>query len=128
MNKTFTVALIAGGLLLLDSPEAAAHKEVRSVYQSPAYYQVEHRRAKHMPYWLKRNKSFRRWYKRTHLRRYRRMSWHRLYDMYVWDRVHAGDYRWGDHYYRDFEHRDHDRRHDNWHDKRNNDRRRNRHR
>ena len=122
MNKMLTVGLIAGGLLLLDSPEAAAHKEVRSVYRAPAYYHVEHRRAKHMPYWLKRNKSFRRWYKRTHLRKYRRLSWHRLYDMYLRDRFYAREYRRGDHYYRDFDYRDHDHRHDN----RNKERRRNR--
>ncbi len=129
MNKMITVALIAGGLLLLDSPEAAAHKEVRNVYQPSAYYRVEHRRAKHMPYWLKRDRSFRRWYKRTQLRRYRHMSWHRLYDIYRWERYYAGKPHRGDHYLRDHKHRDRNYRdHGDYRDDRHGDRRRrNRH-
>jgi len=128
MNKIITVALIAGGLLLLDSPEAAAHKEVRNVYQPSAYYRVEHRRAKHMPNWLKRDRSFRRWYKRTHLRRYKRIGWHRLYDIYLRERFHAGKPRRADQHWRDNDHRNHEHRGD-WYDERNgNDRRRrNRH-
>ncbi len=127
MNKVFTAALIAGGLLLLDSPEAAAHKEVRNVYQPSAYYRVEHRRAKHMPYWLKRDKAFRRWYKRTKARRYRHMSWHRLYDIYLWERFYAGRPYRGDHYVSKYWHdhrydqrHDHryDHRHDHWYDDR----------
>jgi len=116
MNKMITVALIAGGLLLLDSPEAAAHKEVRNVYQPTAYYRVEHRRAKHMPYWLKRDRAFRRWYKRTQLRRYRRMSWHRLYDIYMWERFYADRPHRRDYYFDDHRHdRDGDRRRRNRH-------------
>jgi len=113
MNKIITVALIAGGLLLLDSPEAAAHKQVRNVHavHAPAaYYRVEHRRARHMPYWLKRDKAFRRWYKRTHLRKYRRMTWHRLYDVYLWERFDSR--RRGDRFYFDHDHRGPAQRHD----------------
>ena len=36
MNKVMTTALIAGGLMLINSPEAAAHKEVRHTHQAPA--------------------------------------------------------------------------------------------
>ncbi len=138
MNKIITVALVAGGLLLLDSPEAAAHKEVRNVYQPSAHYRVEHRRARHMPYWLKRDKAFRRWYKRTKVRRYRYMSWHRLYDIYLWERYYVGRPYRGDYYLDDRRHghkhhRWHGHRHDHWYDDRYDDRhdgdrrRRNRH-
>ncbi len=134
MNKVITLALIAGGLLLLDSPEAAAHKEVRNVYSPSAHYRVEHRRAKYMPYWLKRDKAFRRWYKRTKVRRYRHLSWHRLYDIYLWERYYAGRPYRGDYYSRHYPddygygHR-HDRRHDGWYERRHDSdrRRRNRH-
>jgi len=119
MNKIITVALIAGGLLLLDSPEAAAHKEVRSVYQPSAYYRLELRRPKHMPHWLKRNQSFRKWYKRTHLRRNRHLAWHQLFDVYRWERIDARKHRRSGrhHYYNRDYYRDNDR----------NDRRRHRH-
>ena len=113
MNKIITVALIAGGLLLLDSPEAAAHKEARTVYQPSVYYRVETRRVKHMPYWLKRNVSFRRWYKHTRLRKNRHLAWHQLYDIYRWERVYARYDRRGDHHYRyndDYRDFDQDRR------------------
>ncbi|MGI9247962.1 MAG: hypothetical protein ACR2QI_03035 [Woeseiaceae bacterium] len=109
MNKIITVALIAGGLLLLDSPEAAAHKEVRNMYQpwahSPsayypsAQYRVESRRVKHMPRWLKRNKSFRHWYKHTRLRHNRYIAWRQLFDIYRWERTYAGNYRRADRNY-----------------------------
>ncbi|MBT8090515.1 MAG: hypothetical protein KJO01_09940 [Gammaproteobacteria bacterium] len=89
MNKIITVALIAGGLLLLDSPEAAAHKEIRSVYQPSAHYRFELRRSKQMPLWLKRNQSFRKWYKHARLKRNRHLAWHQLFDIYRWERVNA---------------------------------------
>ena len=105
MNRIITVALIAGGLLLLDFPEAAAHKEVRSVYQPPAHYRFELRRSKQMPHWLKRNQSFRKWYKHTRLKRNRHLAWHQLFDIYRWERVDARTYRRGmrdyDRYYDD---------------------------
>ena len=103
MNKVILTALMAGGLLLLDSPEAAAHKQVRNVHAPSAYYYAEHRRARHMPHWLKRNKSFRRWYKRTHHHRYRHVAWHRLYEIYVWERVYGLNQRRHDRDFRDFD-------------------------
>ena len=125
MNKVIFTALIAGGLLLLDSPEAAAHKEVRSVYAPSAYYHMEHRRAHHMPRWLKRNKSFRRWYKRSHLRRYRHLAWHRLYNIYLWERHSAWNHRRHDHRHYGFDEYRYDdfREYDDRRDRRDRDRR-----
>ena len=98
MNKVMTAALIAGGLMLLNSPEAAAHKEVRNVYQPPAYYdsytRIDVRRSRHMPYWLKRDRSFVHWYQRSPLKRDLRLAWHQLFDIYRWES------RWGRTYYR----------------------------
>ena len=133
MNKIMTVAIIAGGLLLLDSPEAAAHKQVRNGYQPSAHYHVdhrrfdhrrfEHRRPKHMPYWLKRNREFRRWFRHSHLRRHRHIAWHRVYEIFLWERFYATNHRRGDRYYRGDRYSwdyDHDSDHDS-------DRRRRRH-
>lgn len=39
MNKVISIAVLAGGLLLLDSPPAAADHEVRNPYQSRALQQ-----------------------------------------------------------------------------------------
>lgn len=110
MNKIITVALLAGGLLLLDSPEAAAHKEVRHTYQPSAYFRVETRRANQMPFWLKRDRSFLRWYKHTRLRKNRHLAWHQLFDIYRWERGYVRKHRYGGHhvdlYYRDYKHYD----------------------
>jgi len=99
MNKIITVALVAGGLLLLDSPEAAAHKEVRSVYQPTTHYRLELRRSKHMPHWLKRDHSFKKWYQHTRLKRNRHLAWHRLFEIYRWERADARKHRRGIRYY-----------------------------
>ena len=114
MNKVMTAAIVAGGLMLLNSPEAAAHKDGRHSYQpSPYYhydYRVDVRRSKHMPRWLKRNDSFQHWYKRTSLRQDRRIAWGELFEIYRWE------YRQGSYYdkqyrrddqYRDRNYRDH---------------------
>ena len=95
MNRLLTTALLAGGLLLLDAPEAAAHKETRSLHQHWAHYHVETRRVHRMPPWLKRNQSFRHWYRHSGLRKNRYLSWHRLFDIYRWERVERRRYRAG---------------------------------
>ena len=56
MNKMIVTTLLAGALLLLDAPEAAAHKQVRNHAQTWSHYGVEHRRTHQMPRWLQRNK------------------------------------------------------------------------
>lgn len=93
MNKIMTVALAAGVLLLLDAPEAAAHNDVRITYQPSAYYQFDVRRTHRMPYWLKRNREFRHWYKHTRLRRHRHLTWHRLFDIYRWETIDRRKHR-----------------------------------
>jgi hypothetical protein len=94
MNKLMTAALIAGGLMLMNSPEAAAHKQVRHAYQPPAHTYVEVRRSSHMPRWLARDRAFRKWYRHTSLRRNRHLAWHQLVDIYRWE------LRFGRNYYR----------------------------
>jgi hypothetical protein len=116
MNKVMTAVVVAGGLMLMNAPEAAAHTEVRYAYQSPPYndgYRGLHhgfyeRRSKHMPRWLKRNESFRKWYRHSSLKRNQRLAWGELYDIYRWERRYDHRrykrYR-DDHHYRDHKHR-----------------------
>jgi hypothetical protein len=128
MNKVMTVVVIAGGLMLMNSPEATAHQTVHNVYQPPTYYQsygrIDERRPDHMPSWLKRDKSFRHWYNRTSLKHNRRLDWHELFNIYRWERSWRSSnrrngnywdkyyaYRYGErHYDRDRSRRD-ERRH-----------------
>jgi len=128
MNKVMTVVVIAGGLMLMNSPEATAHQTVHNVYQPPTYYQsygrIDERRPDHMPSWMKRDKSFRHWYNRTSLKHNRRLDWHELFNIYRWERSWRSSnrrngnywdkyyaYRYGErHYDRDRSRRD-ERRH-----------------
>jgi len=128
MNKVMTVVVIAGGLMLMNSPEATAHQTVHNVYQPPTYYQsygrIDERRPDHMPSWMKRDKSFRHWYNHTSLKHNRRLDWHELFNIYRWERSWRSSnrrngnywdkyyaYRYGErHYDRDRSRRD-ERRH-----------------
>lgn len=111
MNKLVISAVIACGLWLLDSPVAAAHggghkphrdykvhysdgyrREAYSRHRyHKNYYGVSHKRAKRMPRWLRHDRSFRRWYDRTRLRKNYRLSWYELFDIYRWE--HSYDRR-----------------------------------
>ncbi len=110
MNKVLIATAIACGLLLSEAPEAAVHEESggqyrhndhyrsdaqrryshsRDYYSRDGYrgerYNLQHKRAKKMPKWLKHDRSFRRWFERTRLRRNRHLSWHRLFELYRWE-------------------------------------------
>lgn len=115
MNKIITVALVAGGLLLLDAPEAAAHNEKRITYQQTHYHDGLRQRHQ-MPYWLKRDRAFRHWYKNTRLRRQKHLTWHRLFDIYRWETIDRRTHRRADrvvrkHYYNRHHHRGYNRHH-----------------
>lgn len=106
MNKILITTAIACGLLLVNVPAAEAHESRDSQYRSGPYdandrysyrrdrhrdayggnyYDARQKRVQRMPRWLKRDRSFRRWYKHTRLRKNRRLSWNRLFDIYLWE-------------------------------------------
>ncbi len=110
MNKVLISAVIACGLLLLDAPEAAAHDQRDRHHSSPRHeysdsyrhesrgrnayrregYQRDYKRSKYerarkMPKWLKRDRSFRRWFEHSRLRRDHWLSWHQLFEIYRWE-------------------------------------------
>jgi len=121
MNKVVLSTLIACGLLFLDAPEAAAHDDRDRQYRSHRYdnsdsyrrdsysrdgyreryrsdykrkhFGSRHKRAKEMPRWLQRNKSFRHWIRHSRLRENRRLSWNELFDIYRWEHPYYRYYR-----------------------------------
>ena len=111
MNKVLIATVLACGLLLLESPEAAAHEgkgshsrqvdrdrsdghrrdsHSRDYYSRNAYrserHDTRHKRAKKMPKWLKHDRSFGRWFEYTRLQWNRNLSWNELFDIYRWER------------------------------------------
>jgi hypothetical protein len=114
MNKVLVGSVLACGLLLLESPEAAAHEERGGHYRPPAYhysdayrrdshsrdyysrskhrgerYDTRRKRVKTMPKWLNRDRSFRRWFEHTSLRRNRHITWNQLFDIYRWEHSYS---------------------------------------
>ena len=123
MNKVLIASILACGLLLLESPEAAAHEEKGRQHRPTAnnhaydyrrnfdrdshshdYYSrntyrgerhdKRHKREKKMPNWLKHDRSFRRWLDDTHLDRNRYVTWYQLFDIYLWDHSYRRDRRY----------------------------------
>jgi len=111
MNKVLIGSILACGLLLLESPEAAAHEEKGRQHRPPAHnhsydyrrdshsydyysrnidrgerHDKRHRREKKMPSWLKRDRSFRRWLDDTRLDQNRYVTWYQLFDIYRYER------------------------------------------
>lgn len=102
MNKLLTATVMTASLLLLDMPEAAAHGGIHDKhYRTDKHYSrhydrdyrphrryhkaVKFKRSKNMPYWLERDRSFRHWYRHSMLRKDRRISWNRLFDIYRYE-------------------------------------------
>ena len=107
MNKFISLTLVACGLLLLDSPEAAAHSQghhqdrhadrnysrsydrdhrYRKGYRrDKPYYAAKYKRSRKMPHSLRRDRAFYRWYQRTDLRYDYYLSWQHVFDIYLWE-------------------------------------------
>jgi len=111
MNKLMIAVVFAGGLMLMNSPEAAAHQEVRNLHDSRTYAHLEWHRPAQMPGWLHRNKAFRHWYARTPLQRDRRFAWEQLFEIYSWELRWGQTYYRSDSYWRDYYAHRHDERH-----------------
>lgn len=86
MNKLGISLLLAAGLFSLDVLPASAHPHTDRVQVYSDGYRYESRRHHSMPRWLRRDKQFRHWYEHSPLKRYRRIGWNELYDIYRWER------------------------------------------
>jgi hypothetical protein len=85
MKRTLGAIMVACSLMLVNVTPAAAHEIVRHAYHQPVQYRVTVIRSKSEPSWLKRNKSFKRWYKHSSLRTNRYLSWSELYQVFKWE-------------------------------------------
>ena len=87
ITKRTILALVFGaGLVLFSAADAMAHE----VQYRPYYVQHQYAYAssRFYPGWLKRNRDFQRWYSHNQYRFKRHMSWHRLYDVYRFEKRH----------------------------------------
>ncbi len=118
MNKLSVGLLLAAGLFFIDVTPAAAHQAADNVrVQGPGHgYHAEFRRRHEMPRWLRRNRDFRHWYRRSPLSDYRQISWRQLFEIYSWERSYFES-----RYYVDYDD------YDGHHGRRDRDRRRHRH-
>ena len=86
-------------LLVLAAANASAHEvEYRPYYVQSHYVDA---RSRFYPAWLRRNREFQRWYMRNQYRFQRHIGWHRLFDIYRFEkrrqwhgrRIYARHYR-----------------------------------
>ena len=89
MKHTISAIIVAGSLLLVDAMPAAAHEDVRNAYDQLGEHRSGEKRSKTTPSWMKRNDSFKWWYKRSPLKNNRYVSWSELYQIFWWERSYA---------------------------------------
>ena len=100
--------IILVGISLTTAPEASAHGIDKPRYVD--HHSYGYRRAHPvLPRWLRAKRDFQHWYFHSHYRFMRRLSWQRLYDLYLydtrrsrraWRRRHDHDFcRWDDRYF-----------------------------
>lgn len=81
--------IILAGTVFVAPTSASAH-EVKYAYGVNHGYYVHDRSARHFPRWLRARRDFQHWYHRSHYRYMRRLSWERLYDLYLYEKRRAG--------------------------------------
>lgn len=90
MKRLVWSLLLASALTLVSAPEASAHAVhyiAHVGYGGP--YVVRHA----YPRWLYHHHDFHRWYRRSPYRYDHYLSWHRLYDIYRYERKFSRPYR-----------------------------------
>ena len=93
--KSITLLIASAGLLLTLAAPVNAHEGGYREYDSSARYRhydssaryrhYDERRGK-MPRWLKRQTSFRAWYKHSRYKQRRAITWTRLFEIYSWEK------------------------------------------
>ncbi len=108
MKTKASLSLLIGAWLLMAAANVPAHDGPHRDHWSRGYYDLHYdyrARPRHaMPRWLKRNRSFRHWYRNNHYRYDRRLAWDSLWEIYRVERRYYRYHAYG------FEHRDHRRR------------------
>jgi hypothetical protein len=107
--KTMTLLFISGALLLTIAAPVNAQEAGYHEYDQRDRYSYSNKRRTEMPRWLKRQREFRHWYRRSPYKRRRALSWARVFEIYRWERRYARRYA-----ERRYDHRDDDRRRNEW--------------
>jgi hypothetical protein len=102
MFKSIGTLIVVFGIALAAAPTASAHEPGYAHYQ-PRHHHARIHRDTHMPRWLRDDREFRHWYRRSSLRHDHHLPWWRLYEVYRWERAYRHD---------------HDHHHDRGHSKR----------
>ena len=85
MKRIISTILVLGAAATGLPQNALAHERNYEFYDLPRDYSVAVHRDHHMPRWLHRKKYFRRWYKRSALKRNQSLAWRQLYEIYRWE-------------------------------------------
>jgi hypothetical protein len=86
LMKRVTLPIIVGlGILLAYAPAAQAHKADYRPRVTHDYY-FAYDRSVAVPRWVRKDRGFRQWFLHSRYRYARRQNWHRLYDLYSYDR------------------------------------------
>ena len=86
MFRTVCTLSVIFALCLGAAPTAQAHDRAYDHYPPQRYHHARVYRDEHMPRWLRYDRGFRYWYRRSSLRHYHHMSWRQLFDIYRWER------------------------------------------
>ena len=81
MLKSICTLTVMFGLCLTAAPTAQAHQRAYDHYPPHRYHQVRIHRDKHMPRWLRHDRGFRHWYRRTSLRHDHHLGWQQLFEI-----------------------------------------------
>lgn len=91
MFKSICTLTAVLGLALAAAPTASAHDRAYD-RDPPRHHHVHVHRDRHMPRWLREDRGFRHWYRRSALRHDHRLAWWRLYEIYHWERAYRHDH------------------------------------
>lgn len=106
MKRTICSLIFGACLFLATAPDASAHNTGYRPYIVQNHYSYGSTRS--FPVWLTRNRDFQHWYLHNRYRFMRRMTWHRIYDLYLFERrYHRNHRKYYGNAYRDHGYRSH---------------------
>ena len=91
MKRTICSLIFGACLFLAGAPDASAHNTGHRQYIVHDNY--VYGRTRSVPGWLKRNREFQHWYLHSRNRFMRRMTWRRIYDLYLFEQRHRRVHR-----------------------------------
>jgi hypothetical protein len=91
MFKSIGTLIVVFGIALAAAPTASAHGPGYA-HSQPRHHHARVHRDTHMPRWLRDDREFRHWYRRSSLRHDHHLPWWRLYEVYRWERAYRHDH------------------------------------